>query len=607
MSVGDEARITIRGRASTGTHELFEQPDLKLSVGGPNPQAIRLAGTSMLDALAQGEAAVNVQWQGRLDRSIPVRVSDDPWSDLQLAPEVGTVNPGGALVYRATAMRGGRIHVVGPEDGLRLQTGRPEVAEVVGPMTVAGKGTGETGVVAQLGNQRDEAVLRVATGSGVAGGLVVDDDRVGVYGSGYGTRYYGDDYRGGWTEDRVIVDDDTVTRYGPPSAEVADLRFVPESLQIPMDSPAARFRVRELLTDGTLGRDVTADPNLEISDPQGVVTVEKTADGPVLRPQEAGQTRLAARLGMLTSESPLLVQVGQGVAIASGRLRVRPDPLELWVGEVGSFDRVCVVSEGGRLPAALGYELSAEPGQGVVAIEEGSLVRALSPGTAQVRVTTVDPTGAYDGLSTTALVRVGAADRIFIEPPTVQLRVGERTPAFSVVAESPSGSTYGVPATLQSADPSILVPDDLLPDRFVAESVGGTQVRATYRGRETAAEVTITGQRFVDVQTTLNEGPDDFGVTIEVLAAKSEGALEYRVYVAGQEPQGSWVAAQDQGEYQRAVLQTPRIRYGPRSAQYHLVIQSRDQATGSVQRYPFTFRLVPNIQRTDAPPPGGAR
>lgn len=605
MSVGDEARLTVLGTASSGTHELYPQSDLAVAVGGASPNAIRVAGSQLVDALAEGEAEVNVAWQRRLRQSVPVRVSDDPWQNLQLDPAIGSVRPGQALVYRATAVRGGRVHVVGPEDGLRLQVARPEVAGVVDRMTVAGKQAGETGVVAQLGGQNDEAILRVTPGTGVVGEVVGGDDSVGVYGPGYGTRYYGGD----WIDDRVVSGDDgeIIRRYAPPAADAVDLRFAPEAVQIPLDSAGARFRVMEVLADGSLGRDVTADPNLEISDPQGTVRVDKTADGPVLRPLEPGQTRLAARLGLLTSESPLLVQVGEGAATTAAWLQVVPDPLDLWVGQTSTFDQVLVVEDGLTLPFSVGYRLTAEPGQGVYAVENGNRIRGTAAGIARVTVTTVDSSGAYDGLSVSALVRVDAADVIRIEPSTVELRVGERTPAFSVVAQGPDGTVYGVPAALESADPSILVPDPSAPDRFVAQSVGGTQVRAIHRGREATAEVRITGERFVDVETTLNEGPEDFGVTIEVLAAKSEGALEYRVYVAGQPPGGTWTPAEDQGDYQRAVVRSPQIGYGPRSARYHLVIESRDVATGSVQRYPFTFRLVPNIQRTDAPPGGGTR
>ena len=58
------------------------------------------------------------------------------------------------------------------------------------------------------------------------------------------------------------------------------------------------------------------------------------------------------------------------------------------------------------------------------------------------------------------------------------------------------------------------------------------------------AGVTISGQRFVDVEETLVPGTNQFGVKLTVLAAASENPLEYRVYAAGQPPaQAIWTPA----------------------------------------------------------------
>jgi hypothetical protein len=148
-------------------------------------------------------------------------------------------------------------------------------------------------------------------------------------------------------------------------------------------------------------------------------------------------------------------------------------------------------------------------------------------------------------------------------------------------------------------DTDVLRPEPLSPGQFVASSLGSTQVRGVYRGREVFATVTVTGERFLEVNTTLNEGAEDFSVNIEVLAAASEGPLEYRAYVAGQTPADVWQPAEEAGQFRRVALQSPQIPYGPRSARYSLVIEARSTESGTVQRYPFTFRLAPNIERTD--------
>ena len=118
---------------------------------------------------------------------------------------------------------------------------------------------------------------------------------------------------------------------------------------------------------------------------------------------------------------------------------------------------------------------------------------------------------------------------------------------------------------------------------------------------ETPLKVTVSGDRFVSVETTPNFGAADFAVTIEVLAASTEGRLEYRVYGEGSLPPETWVASQEFGEHRRVVLESPRLPYRGEGTLYNLVIESRSAGGGVAQRYPFTFRLLRNIERTDNP------
>ena len=610
MSVGDLARLRILGTSASGTHELFAQPDLAVTAGGANPLAIRIVGSEQVDAVAPGNAEVAVRWQNRLGQQVPVAVSSDPLTDLSIDPVRATIHPGQGLLYQVTAMRGGRRRVLGPEDGVQLFTGQQDVAEVIGGMFVRGTSPGRTDVVAQAGASRAEAVLNVVPGSGPATGAV-------AIGGGPGYGYIGSDhiirrgrryvYRDGVG---YVLEGDGVDVVGggathvvdnvPPAVGVAGLRFVPDVVRMGTDSPGARVRVMEVLADGSLGRDVSSDPALEFNVTGEVARVDRAAEGPIIRPIGPGQTRVAARLGpTLFAEPELLVQVGD-VPTGLARLDVSPDPLDLWSGEARPFTSVTVTPGPGEFPIDVSYSIAVPPGQGVVTAEPDGRIRGLSSGVAQVVIKVVQPGTAYDGLSTTAIVQVVGADRLWIEPAEASVRVGETTPRFAMMAQGADGRQYEAPATFDSMDTNILRPEGLLPGQFVATSLGGTQVRAVYRGREAFATVTVTGKRFVDVNTTLNEGQEDFAVTIEVLAAKSEGPLEYRTYAAGQTPPDVWVPAQEHGDYRRVELESPRIQYGPRSAQYSLTIEARSLESGTVQRYPFTFRLAPNIERTDA-------
>jgi hypothetical protein len=186
-------------------------------------------------------------------------------------------------------------------------------------------------------------------------------------------------------------------------------------------------------------------------------------------------------------------------------------------------------------------------------------------------------------------------EAISIKPAVVSLRIGESSPAFTVVARGEGGGESPVAATLESLDPEILAADDSRAGRFVARSFGQTQVRAVYRGQEAFAEATVTGDRFAVVRTSLRSGEDDFSVSIEVLAAKSEGPLEYRVFAADSAPPEAWVPAEAHEDLQRVELTSEALGYRGRRARYSLILEARVAGRGSIERYPFAFRLEPRI------------
>jgi hypothetical protein len=606
MSTGDIERLRILGRASSGTYEMFPQPDLTLTPGGPNPESIQITGPSDVRGLKAGQAAVTVNWRNQLSGQVPVHVTDDLLTDLRIEPAWAVIHPGQPLVYQVTAMRGGRRRVLRGEHGLQLFVGNQNVAQVINQLAVRANNPGRTSVVASIGGQQAEASLEVTAGRGPGGGEVLVPGPGGVtyYGPGGGYwssgrgGYWDDGYRY-WSGDRWIygpgyVDDVLVA----PRAAVVGLRFDPDLLRLAPNSPPTPVRVFELLADGHLGREVTAEPNLDITEPPGVVALEKTAGGPLLRPVGQGEVRLGARLGELTAD-PLFVQVG-GAAPGLARLLVSPDPLTLWSGQEGTFGSVRLDPGGGQLPFEIDYRITPAANQGIVTSAGDRAIRGLSDGAVQVGVTAVDPGGIYDGLSTTATVQVTGGSPLRIEPSAVSLTVGQVTVPMAAMTRGPDGVSYQVPATLESMDPDVLAPDPSSPGRFVARGLGGTQVRASYRGKEAFAEVAISGRRFVgvhEIPDSLHGDQQDFDVGLEVLAAASEGPLEYRVYAADQTPEETWVTAAPKGEHLRAVLRSPRIRYGPRGSVYHLVVEARSTSDGSVQQYPFSFRLKEEVER----------
>ena len=586
LSVGEISRLRILGRSDSGTHLLYTNPDLRLTATGPSSGSVQVVGSDV-QGLAPGAADIVVDYQNRLSATVPVTVSENPWTGLSLDPIRATVHPGQGVVYQASAMRGGRRLVVTEADGLRLSTSDPSVARAVGGSAVEGVGLGRAAVVAQLGSQTAEAAIDVVTGSGPVGSIITRDST--VFGTGYG--HYGTDYIVRDGTRRIIEGGETrvITReIGTGSS----LRFSPDVLRVGINSPGTLVRVLEVFPDGYT-QDVSHDPALEFTQPHDFARLDKTPSGPVLRPIRPGETRMSARLGNLVTIPELLVQVGD-YGTTGGRLEVYPPTLELAPNEPGRFTTVQVEPGAGQAPFPVSYSMEIPSGQGIVGTTADGRLQGLSDGTVRVVVRANAPGQPYDGVSAVAHVRVSSLS-LSIRPADISLRVGESTPVTTVMAHETGRMPYPVPANLESLDPSILTSEGQAPGVFLAQGLGATQIRATHRGREAMANVTVTGERFLRVDTTLESGTSDFAVKIEVLAAASEGPLEYRVSAAGQPPQEDWIPAQPHDGQQRAVLTSSRIPYGDRLARYSLILEARPQGGGAAQRYPFTFRLESRI------------
>jgi len=321
MSVGDRTRLRIMGRAASGTYELFPQGDLKVSAGGASPNAIRIEGAGDVHAVAPGQAEVAVNWRNHLAAQVAVTVAENALADLQIEPGQATVHPGEGLVYRVTGLRGGQRRVLGPEDGVGLLTSNPEVAQVFEGLKVGASKPGRAVITARLGNQQAGAALDVIEGVvGVVprdGGSIIpatEWERIGWrFAPGVGWVPVGP---GGVVERQ-------------PGVAVAGLRFSPDTLRLAPDSPSSGVRVYEVAADGSILREVTLDPDLEVGPSTDVAAVEKTATGPAIRPVKPGQTRMGAKLGNQIADQLLLIDVGGGLVAGPVVPVVSPD--ELWI------------------------------------------------------------------------------------------------------------------------------------------------------------------------------------------------------------------------------------------------------------------------------------
>jgi hypothetical protein len=301
----------------------------------------------------------------------------------------------------------------------------------------------------------------------------------------------------------------------------------------------------------------------------------------------------------LKSVAPLLVDVG-GEVPKNTSLTVSPDPMLIWTGETTRFGSVRIDPPNGDPPFPVEYKVTAPEGQGIVRVDADNNLTGLAIGQALVTVTPTDPK--YQARARQVSVQVGSPDSLVFVPPQLSIGVGEVTQLIKVTATGPDGSTVTVPAIVESNDPKIVDRVPASPGCFVGKAMGQTQLKATYKGREATCTVSVSGKRFEKVTWTPTRGKDEFTLAIEVLAAESEGELEYRVYREGGTPDENWAPNQPAGGTRKATLTSPAIPYGQREEVYHLVIEARDKAGKSIQTYPLTLKSTFGLEEIPSQP-----
>ncbi len=578
MAAGDHQHLRVFGRAATsGLKEMFPQTDLK--VAPRKFTTVDVIGGEDVQAKAVGEDTIDISWRDKLKIAVPVKVAANIVTDLQIVPNPTTVNIGDAVPYMVSAMRGGNRVVLTPADGLRMNVSDPTVAGVASGTTVVSTGPGETKVIADYGGQKAEAILTVTPGAaGVASlGNGVNVIRSGVIRDGYGGQV-------------VIGEGGTVVK---PAGRVVALVFEPPFYRQAIQAIPQTARLHRQYENGGFDN-VSNDPNVKVTEPDPrIAKIEKVNDGWRIVPTAPGMTKMTATLNDQTAGMAIEIMgdaAAPGAPIA-GRLVV-PEMLSLWSGETVAITSAVVDPGGGQAPVPVGVTVKAPDGQGIVSAE-GNKVTGRSVGDVPVTVSTAG------GQSATVNIHVSAADSVYFNPPDLNLQVGESHPA-AVMAKSADGTEVAVQTPIESLDRNVLDADPAHPGQFIARSQGQTQLHAVYRGKEVFAKVSVSGLRFQSVRSTHNRiDADHFDMTIEVLAAPSEGELEYRVYTEGEaNPKDNWVKNQPDGNFRKANLRSDPLSYAS-GDQYHLVIEARDTSTKSVQKYPLT--LVRSVTVEQAP------
>lgn len=318
-----------------------------------------------------------------------------------------------------------------------------------------------------------------------------------------------------------------------------------------------------------------------------------------------GTVSVRARHGGLTS-NPVTLQIDPRASrFAALTLDLARPPLR--VGETRRY-RLWGQPAGGGPPQELTDLISPAPAPGRPVVRvEGAAVEHAPPTIVGQSEGTVELRASLDDLQsppvTIAVVRDKAPPlQVFIDPPAVNLQVGQRTPVFRVTARY-AGDPVATPvaAALRSLDPKVLAPDSQVPNRFQALVPGTTFVEGTYAGQTARAEVQVAGNPFLRVglgQDYPDPSGTRFSVDLEIEGANPGGVVEYRILrdgggiaAVGGAAEGGWTAATAAGERVQATLRSPVFSYG--RAVYDVIIEARYTEAGPVHRYPYAFQMKP--------------
>ena len=298
---------------------------------------------------------ITVAWKS-LKVDVPYFVSDDRITGLVIRPDDASIEAGETLDYQVFVRRGGRLDPLSNLDGVELAVGNTVVASRTSALRVRGESPGTTEVIAQYAGQQARARLRVRP---------------------------------------------RTTPIAPPARPVG-IRFLLTTYQMELGTPGDSVEVVRVNADGTT-ENVSELAKLT-ADPAGIVEIDHTGPVPMIKPQKIGQTQLHARVGDLETQRPMLVEVAEDLP-GRPRVVVRPSPLVLAPGGREGFGSVRVIPPGGGNGIDVRYRVSATPND-FFEIENESVVRAKSPGSALATITVTDPKSKYDGEYTTAIVEV---------------------------------------------------------------------------------------------------------------------------------------------------------------------------------------------------------
>lgn len=364
LVVGERQSLRIEGLGAGGRRPLGRHPGLRVVASGPASSVVDVQGTEVR-GVQPGEATLRIEL-GELRTELPVAVVAGEVTGLRIEPQQIHVTVGREESFVVLAQRGGRELPVTMADGLEVRIANPQLASRGRELSVTGRQPGATELAVQLGGERAVAQLLIEPTSG-----------------------------------------------RDPAADMPPgLRFIPDVLRMQLGVPGGTVRLVRVLADGSV-EDLDHRAEFDIpAEGREIVDVSWTASGPVFVAKRIGETTATARLGALTTASPLQILVvdpdepdaaGQPPA-GPPRLEATPDPLRLVVGETAELSEVRVVFDDAP-PSPLDYTLeSSDP---AIVVVEGRELRGTAAGRAQVTVRPGGPgSERFAELRTTVAVEV---------------------------------------------------------------------------------------------------------------------------------------------------------------------------------------------------------
>lgn len=593
MAVSEVRPLHVFGRADrSGVKEMFPQPDLKAALR--KPDVAEVAG-DIVRGKAVGEDTIDVTWRNtlpspsgrgtggegnKLALEVPTKVTDNTVTGLQIDPKEFAINTNQGKTYEVTAMRGGRRVILTESDGVQLNVTDPNVADVATGTTVISRAPGQTKVIATLVGEKAEAVLNVTE---ALPGELIGRDGV-IAGGGYF-------YDGGGH--RIFVGGNRIVSEIKPAGKVVALQWEPPLFQKGVQAIPQTAQLHRRYENGGFD-DVSNDPKVQITvQPNtAVAKMDKVDGGWKISPVAPGQTATVATLDGMTAQMAIEINGDAAAGPITGTLLVHPSTVTLWSGETAVIASAEVDPGNGLPHIPVKVKITAPENQGIVTAS-GDSITGRSVGDATVTLT------AENGPSATMSVHVTPPDTITVNPPENNMQVGGKVTPAVMAQPAGGGEPVAVQAKIESLDPNVIDADPSSPGQFVAKSQGQTQLHAVYRGKEAFAKVSVAGQRFQSVQSNYNR--NDKSVTIDVSAAAGEGELEYRVYEEGAAPKENWVPNQAEGDARKASLRTDPLDTS--KDEFRLVIEARDKAGKSVQKYPLTLVRSVTYEQQNAPTP----